>query len=81
MAYGGNCSLQFAGLPFTAQTVLSVSMGSLRTEKAPAIVKKMFKKEVVPELVAIIPQLGQKFSGDIVLHFNEGDLTAINLTH
>jgi hypothetical protein len=79
LSFGGKYTEQMVGTPFTGPVKLSVTMGGLRNSETPDRVKKLFKKEVIPVLAAAIPEVGQKSSCSMILHFHHGRLIDFNL--
>jgi len=81
LTHGGRYSLQISDPPFSGQAELLVHCGGLRKQNIPAKVKELFREEIMPVLVEAFPEVIQKFSGKIVLHYREGLLTTFNLAH
>lgn len=77
----GKATLQTDGDPYTGLTTVYVNDGGLQLRTAPAKVKALFIQEVMPVLVEAFPEVDQKYTGKIELHYREGNLTTFNLTH
>jgi len=76
----GKATLQIDGSPYTGQAELYVSCGGLLMRSATEKVKEIFKQDVMPVLVESFPEVNQKFTGKIVLHFRDGELTTFSMT-
>lgn len=80
LLFGGKYSFQYDGPPISGQINLSVGQGGLRNKNAPAKVKKLFKKEAMPALAELFPEVTSTFTGKLQLHFREGTLQEFTLT-
>ena len=81
MIYGGKVTLPLSDIPYTGQQELLVNCGGASNKVLAPEVKELFKTDVLPAMAEHFPELSLKYTGRITLHFRDGNLTTISLTH